>query len=66
MRELKLNGMRELNFKEVEEVSGGWFFTPWVLKAVGGTLIGTLGINAIFGGKSDGPRGPTPAGPRRR
>ncbi|MCF6344895.1 MAG: hypothetical protein L3J00_00320 [Thiomicrorhabdus sp.] len=25
MNDVKLNGMRELNFNEIEEVSGGWF-----------------------------------------
>ena len=25
MNDVKLNGMRELNFNEIEEVSGGWW-----------------------------------------
>jgi len=51
------NTMRELNFNEIEEVSGGLFFAPWAVQAVGWTLIGTLGLNSIFG-NGDGPRGP--------
>ncbi|MCF6345840.1 MAG: hypothetical protein L3J00_05160 [Thiomicrorhabdus sp.] len=27
MNDVKLNGMRELNFNEIEEVSGGFFFS---------------------------------------
>ncbi len=58
--------MRELSFKEVEKVSGGWIFlSPIVKKIIAVTLVGVMGTRAIDG-DGDGPRGPTPAGPRRR
>lgn len=66
MKELKLNDMRELNFNEIEEVSGGIFFAPWFLKTVGWGLIGTLTARALYEPNDGGPRGPTPAGPPRR
>ncbi len=55
------NTMRELNFKEVEEVSGGvWFFTPWAVKAIAATTGAAFLTRVIVDTWGDGPRGPTP------
>lgn len=58
----QLNDMRELNFKEVEEVSGGF---PWVPVIAGGVIVSM--VTRIWSNWGDGPRGPMPpALPPRR
>ncbi len=41
MNDVKLNGMRELNFNEVEEVSGAWLGFSWRV------ISQTLGFGAV-------------------